>query len=107
MRLLPFDVLDYLGDTGQQGQQLDKVQTHLDTVTAMVKAYVRGRGFTDTGEPADDLARIIVSSTARLVSNPTHTVTSQIDDYSVRHGVFDGWTLPELAVLHNYRRRTA
>ena len=106
MQLLVFDLLDYLGDNGQQGQQLDKVQSHLNTVTAMVKAYTRGRGFTD-GIPADDLARIIISSTARLISNPTHTVTSQIDDYSVRHAISDGWTLPELAVLHTYRRRTA
>ncbi len=106
MRLIVFDVLDYLGDSGQQGQQLDKVQSHLNTVTAMVKAYTRGRGFTD-GTPADDLARIIISSTARLVSNPTHTVTSQIDDYSVRHGIFDGWTLPEQAVLNRYRLRAA
>jgi hypothetical protein len=83
-----------------------QVESHLDTVTAMVRAYVRDRGFT-YGEPADDLARVIVSSTARLVGNPEHNIEETVGVFSVRHGVFNGWTLPELAVLNRYRKRAA
>ena len=102
----PFDVVDYLGRSGN-APPYEQLATHLRAVTAMVKAYTRGRGFTESGEPADDLALVIITSVARLATNPDLTVTSQIDDFAVRHTVFDGWTLPELAVLHRYRRRTA
>ena len=70
----------------------------------MVKTYVRGVGFTDD-VPDEALAAVIVSSTARLVSNPTMTAFTAIDDAQVRQGTFQGWTLPELAILHAYRAR--
>ena len=95
-----FDFSDFSGITAEAEQ----VESHLATVAAMVRAYTRGAGF-DDGEPADDLARVIVSSATRLVSNPTHQVSAAIDDYTVRPGVFTGWTLPELAVLNRYRVR--
>jgi len=31
----------------------------------------------------------------------------RVDDVMMRQTIFAGWTLPELAVLHNYRRRAA
>lgn len=99
------DVAAFLGK--RDAGTFELASAHLPVVTAMVKAYTRGRGFTDTGEPADDLALVIVSSTARLVTNPEHTITQTVGQLSVRQAVFDGWTLPELAVLHNYRRRAA
>ena len=46
-----------------------------------------------------------MSSTARLVSNPTMTTFTAIDDAQVRQGTFQGWTLPELGILHAYRAR--
>lgn len=99
------DVAAFLGRSGDAAT-VALAEQHLPVIRAMVKAYTRGRGFTDD-VPADDVALIIVSSCARLVSNPAHTVAEQVDDFSVRHAVFDGWTLPELAVLHQYRRRAA
>lgn len=99
------DVAAFLGRSGDAAT-VDLATQHLPVVTAMVKAYVRSNGFDELGEPADDLALIIVSSCARLVANPTHEVMAQIDDAVIRHGVFNGWTLPELAVLHRYRKRS-
>lgn len=105
MVVFPDDVARFLGrpdDSTVFGLALE----HLPVVTAMVRRYVRGVGFND-GEPDDDLAAVIVSATARAVANPSHTVTETVGDFSVRYGVFNGWTLPELAILHSYRRRTA
>jgi hypothetical protein len=100
------DVARFLGQ-GQDSTVLALAGEHLPVVTDMVRAYVRDKGFDEaTGEPADDLGRIIIASTARLVTNPAHTVTEQPDaSYQVRYGIFNGWTLPELAVLHRYRKR--
>ncbi|CAN5565205.1 hypothetical protein BH10ACT10_BH10ACT10_19170 [soil metagenome] len=103
------DVAAFLGRTGDAATA-DLADTHLPIVTAMVWAYVRGRGFTNQ-DPADDLALVIVASTARLTANPLMLTqqSSAIDDHSstVRQAVFVGWTLPELAILHRYRRRAA
>lgn len=80
-------------------------ESHLATVTAMVRAYTRGAGFDEYDEPANDLARVIVSSATRSVTNPSHKSSIAIDDVTVRPGVFAGWTLAELAVLNRYRVR--
>ncbi len=106
MYLVGGDVAAFLG-RGDDATVVALAWQHLPVVTAMVRRYVRGVGFDASGEPDADLAAVIVSSTARAVSNPSHTVTEQIDDFSVRRGTFAGWTLPELAILHTYRRRTA
>ena len=97
------DVAAFLGRSGDAAT-VTLAETHLPVVLAMVKAYTRGRGFTD-GVPVDDLALIIVSSCARLVVNPEHTVEQTTGPFSIRQAVFNGWTLPELAVLHQYRKR--
>ena len=102
----PDDVAAFLGKSGD-AFTLALAEQHLPVVSAMVRAYVRGNGFDDMGNPANDLALVIVASTARLVSNPEHTQGTTSGAFSIRHGIFDGWTLPELAILHGYRRRTA
>lgn len=102
----PEDVAAFLGRPGDT-KVTGLATQHLPIVTAMVRRYVRGVGFDVNGNPDDDLAAVIVSSTARAVANPEHNVTEQIGDYAVRYGTFAGWTLPELAILHGYRRRTA
>ena len=70
----------------------------------MVKAYTRDRGFVD-GEPGDDVSVVLVSSCARLVVIPEHTISQETGPFSIRQGIFQGWTLPELAILHRYRKR--
>jgi len=99
------DVAEFLGRSDDPALAT-LAGSHLPVVTAMVKAYVHGAGFTG-GDPADDLALVIIAATARLTANPELTRESTIDDYSTKRTVFAGWTLPELAVLHNYRRRAA
>ena len=101
----PQDVANYLG-RGEDATILALAGEHLPVVEQMVRAYVRDNGFDDPGnQPRDDLAAVIVSSCARLVSNPEHNVSVQLAGYSVRPGIFNGWTLPELAILHRYRKR--
>jgi hypothetical protein len=102
----PDDVAAFLGKPEDVGT-VTLAATHLPVVTAMVRAYVRGKGFDQNGNMADDLAAVIVSSTARLLANPEHTIEQTTGPFSIRQGVFNGWTLPELAILHRYRKRAA
>jgi hypothetical protein len=78
---------------------------HLPIIQAMVKAYTRGRGFDVTGFPNAELAAVITTATARLLSNPEQ-LSYDIGGVSMRGG-FTGWTLAELAVLNRYRVRAA
>lgn len=80
-------------------------EQHLLIVTAMARAYTRGNGFTGE-EPADDVAAVLVTATARLTVNPAQYGREQVADWSAVGG-FTGWTLAELFVLNAYRRRTA
>ncbi|MCM3554002.1 hypothetical protein M3697_02585 [Janibacter melonis] len=103
MTVAPADVLAFLGqpeDAGAIG-----LPEHISTATAMVKAYTRGRGFTDDGEPQGDVRAVIVSSAARLHRNPTLDRNQSAGPFTHAPGTFNGWTLPELAVLHRYRTR--
>ncbi|MGI8721193.1 MAG: hypothetical protein ACR2JG_03090 [Geodermatophilaceae bacterium] len=93
------------------------LQTNLDTASAVlalkvatdvVFTYTRGQGFNAvTGAPGDDLAAVALTVAGRIYTNPAATEMTSIDDYTVRYAAFNGWTLPELAVLNTYRRRTA
>lgn len=98
------DVVAFLGRPGDAAT-LALATQHLPTVRAMVKAYVRSKGFDPITGPSDDLEAVIVSSCARLVVNPSLTLEETSGPFSVRHGTFAGWTLPELAILHTYRKR--
>lgn len=99
-------VAGYLG----QGDDPDVVAlagSHLPIVTSFVRAYVRGRGFDEANGPTEDLSAVIVAATARLTNNPEMVRRVNVDDYGASPAVLEGFTLPELAVLHLYRRRTA
>jgi hypothetical protein len=95
------DVADFLGQSDDMGL-VALAGEHVDVITAMVKAYTRDNGFT-AGEPADELAAVITTATARLVANPEQLETSVGGTY-VRGG-FAGWTLAETFVLNRYRKR--
>ncbi len=98
-----YDVAAFLGRSGDAAF-VDLAYTHLKPVTAMVRAYTRGKGFIGD-EPADDLAAVIVSSTARIVANPSSTIEHTAGPFSSKPAVFNGWTLPELTVLNRYRKK--
>lgn len=88
---------------------------HMRTVTEFVRGYTRGQGFTvipdgdnfsGRYDVPDDLHAVILAATARLINNPAQVEREGADGwYAV--GSFQGFSLPELAVLHSYRRRTA
>ena len=75
-------------------------------ITAMVKAYTRGRGFVGT-IPAPDVEAVIVTASARFTANPEQVERYQAADYAETPTRFLGFTLPELAVLNRYRKRAA
>lgn len=104
MHVDPSMVLAFMGNASA-GTSTEQIYQHIETTTAMVRAYTRDRGFDDVMGPADDLAAVIVSCTARQLGNPAQTISVTIDDAAVRQGMFLGWTLPELAILHRYRVR--
>ena len=104
--LVPEDVAEFLG-RGADNSLIDLAEVHLPVVTAFVRAYTRGNGFDQAGAPSNDLAAVITSATARLVLNPSNRGPGTVGPFSETPGVFNGFTLPELAVLHLYRRRSA
>ncbi len=70
-------------------------------ITAMVRAYTRGRGF-DGAIPNDDLAAVITTASARMVANPEQLPT-RVGSVEIRAG-FQGFSLAETFVLNRYRR---
>lgn len=99
------DVVTFLGRVGDPYFSAQAAQ-HVALVTAFVRGYTRGRGFEDEDEAEEDICAVIVIATARLVTNPAQVERESADRYSTV-GAFNGFTLPELAILHGYRRRTA
>jgi hypothetical protein len=76
----------------------------LQVVTAMARSYTRNVGFTD-GEPNDEIRAVILSASARLLSNPRGLLIDETkgpESVSYR-SVFSGWTVAELFVLNRYR----
>lgn len=97
------DVADFLGQ-GIDTTLVALAQEHVVIVTAMVKAYTRDNGFTD-GEPGDDLAAVITTATARLVSNPGQ-LRYGVADVQM-NDAFQGFSLAETFVLNRHRKRAS
>ncbi|MGB2919701.1 MAG: hypothetical protein WBC15_05730 [Mycobacterium sp.] len=79
-------------------------------ITAMAKAYTRGRGFTagaDYDEPNDEIAAVIATASARMAANVRQTAgSSSMDNFANEtRTYFQGWTVAELFVLNRYRKR--
>lgn len=97
------DVADFLGKSGD-GATAALAGEHVSIITAMARSYTRGRGFDpETGDPAEDVAAVIVTATARLLSNPGQLAHS-MGPFAL-HGGFTGWSLAETFVLNRYRKR--
>lgn len=98
-------VADFLG-RGTDTTVVAAAGETLPIITAMARAYTRDQGFDPaTGEPAEDVAAVLVTATARLMANPEQIATD-VGDVSIRGG-FTGWSLAELFVLNRYRKRAA
>lgn len=94
-------VADFLGQ-GDDVAAIALAEDHAAIITALARSYTRGRGFAGT-EPAEDIAAVIVTATARLVANPEQ-LASDFGSVSVRGG-WQGWNLAEQIVLNRYRVR--
>lgn len=81
------------------------VATVIPIITVMARAYTRGRGFDDDGDPNDEVAAVIATAAARLAANPTGLQSKRIDDVEYRYSLASSfsWTLAEQAVLNRYR----
>lgn len=75
---------------------------HLPIVTAMARAYTRDNGFNGV-DVKEDIAAVITTATARLVSNPEQL--SWAAGSARVSGAFNGWSLPEQFVLNRYRKK--
>ncbi len=97
------DVAEFLGQ-GDDTELVALAGQHVIIVTAMARSYTRERGFLGV-EPAEDVAAVITTATARMLGNPDQT-DLRAGEVSVRGG-FVGWTLAELFVLNRYRKRAS
>lgn len=91
---------------GDSGQTVDPSAgaAALGAVAQLANAYTRGVGFT-AGVPNADIAAVIVTAAARLVSNPSQLLTDSTvgpESASFRTA-WTGWTVPELFALNRYR----
>lgn len=80
---------------------------HVRVVTTFVWAYTRGHGFDAQEQPNKALADVIVSCTARHLVNPSQHQREALGAQTVTYANINGFTLPEQAVLHLYRKRAA
>ncbi|CAA0120925.1 Uncharacterised protein [Mycolicibacterium vanbaalenii] len=95
------DVADFLGQ-GSDTTLVALAGEVVPVITAMVRAYTRGRGFTDD-EPNGELAAVITTGSARMVGNPEQLHT-RVGSVEIRAG-FNGFSLAETFVLNRYRKR--
>lgn len=93
-------VADFLGG-GTDASLVTLAGTHAEVVTQMCRAYTRDGGFA-AGVPNDDIAAVIVTAAARLVSNPQQ-LANDVGNVSMRGG-FNGFSLTERLVLNRYRK---
>ncbi|MGB3303723.1 MAG: hypothetical protein WBA98_13635 [Gordonia sp. (in: high G+C Gram-positive bacteria)] len=96
------DIAAFLGQ-GDDTTLVALAGQHVTIVTAMARAYTRSEGFTDD-IPAPDIAAVITTATARLVTNPEQLQSETVGSYASRGG-FQGWSLAELFVLNRYRKK--
>jgi len=96
-------VAGFLGRGGET-ELVTLAGQHSTIITSLVRAYTRDRGFTGD-EPAADLAAVIVTATARLVTAPDQVPNSAVGPFTRSGAGFTGWTTAELVVLNRYRQR--
>jgi hypothetical protein len=95
------DVAAFLGRPDDD-TLVDLAEESVSIITAMVRAYTRGKGF-DGAEPNDELAAVITTASARLCANPEQ-IGTEVGNVSIRGG-FQGFNLAEQIVLNRYRVR--
>lgn len=103
------DVATWLGRNDPDA--IRRAHAVLPEVQAMVRAYTRGRGFGGPDadpEPVDEIAAVIVSVTARVITNPSGLQQTTITGpFTETTAGWQGFTLLERVVLDRYRRKAA
>lgn len=94
------DVASFLGQ-GDDPSLVALASQHAAIIAALARAYTRGRGFDEAGNPNDEISAVITTAAARMVANPEQ-LDSVVGAVGVRGG-FKGWNLAELFVLNRYR----
>ncbi len=81
-----------------------QAESVIGVVTSLARSYTRGAGFTDD-EPNGEIASVILSASARMLSNTAQLDTD--DTYGPQRrairGAFTGWTVAESFCLNRYR----
>lgn len=100
------DVAAFMGRTQDAGFI---AQAHSAAAASyeFARAYCRGRGFEDDEDVPNDLRLVIITSAARLATNPNMLKGEQAESYAQSAGPDGTWAPLELAVLGRYRRRYA
>ena len=97
------DIAEFLGQSDDPAVAA-LAGEHIVIITAMARAYTRGKGFYGN-DVADDIAAVLTTATARLVANPEQLHYAA--GAARISGAFNGWTLAETFVLNRYRKRAA
>lgn len=74
----------------------------VSAMTAAARSHTRGRGFTDDGQVADDLAAVIITAAARLTTNPQQLARESLGSQTAWYRPAE-WTLAERITLDRYR----
>jgi hypothetical protein len=98
------DVIAFLGWPTDAAINAQATQ-HVGMVTAAVRAYTRGRGFAITGQVPEELAAVIVSATARSLSNPAQSRRIEAGSLTETPGSLASFSVLECLVLNGFRRR--
>lgn len=80
---------------------------HVQIVEGFVYGYTRGKGFSEDGVPDRPLRNVIVMAASKLTYNPEQVSWFRSGEYSERPAQWQGWSLMDLAVLNQYRKRWA
>jgi hypothetical protein len=90
------------------GRSVDSTQATavIQVVTALAKSYTRGQGFTANG-PAEDIAAVILTASARLISNARGLLIDETEGPSSvsYRSAFQGFSAGEQSTLNRYRVR--
>ena len=82
----------------------EQAESVIGVVNSLARSYTRGAGFTDDG-PNEEIASVIVSASARMLSNVGQLDTD--DTYGPQRrairGALSGWTVAESFCLNRYR----
>lgn len=96
------EVVTWLGLTGQG--HTARAEAMIPEVTAFARAYTRGRGFGPNGTMAAEISAVILTVTARAMTNPDGLGKTTITGpFTETMAGWQGFNLMERLTLDRYR----